>query len=47
MTVLRACLAALLGVILGANVMAQNAGSGTVLDTLFAKLQAATDPSAI
>jgi tetratricopeptide (TPR) repeat protein len=32
---------------LGANVLAQNAGSGTVLDTLFAKLQAATDPSAI
>ena len=32
---------------LGANVMAQNAGSGTVLDTLFDKLQSATDPVAI
>jgi len=32
---------------LSANVMAQNAGSGTVLDTLFAKLQDATDPVAI
>ena len=47
MTFLRACLAALLGLILGANVQAQNAGSGTVLDTLFIKLQSATDPSAI
>ncbi len=45
--VLRSCLAALLGLMLGANVMAQNAGSGTVLDTLFAKLQDATDPVAI
>ncbi|MBX9947238.1 MAG: hypothetical protein K2Y40_24410 [Reyranella sp.] len=43
----RACLAALLGLMLGANVMAQNAGSGPVLDTLFAKLQSATDPVAI
>ena len=32
---------------LSVNVMAQNAGSGTVLDTLFAKLQGATDPVAI
>ena len=32
---------------LGANVQAQSAGSGTVLDTLFIKLQSATDPSAI
>lgn len=47
MTVIRSCLAALLGLMLGANVMAQNAGSGTVLDTLFAKLQTATDPVAI
>ena len=44
---LRSCLAALLGLMLGANVMAQNAGSGSVLDTLFAKLQTATDPVAI
>ena len=47
MTLLRSCLAALLGLMLGLNVMAQNAGSGTVLDTLFAKLQTATDPVAI
>ena len=47
MTVLRSCLAALMGLMLGANVMAQNAGSGTVLDTLFTKLQDATDPVAI
>jgi tetratricopeptide (TPR) repeat protein len=47
MIVLRTCLAALLGLMLGANVQAQNAGSGTVLDTLFIKLQSATDPSAI
>lgn len=32
---------------LAANALAQNAGSGTVLDTLFIKLQSATDPSAI
>lgn len=32
---------------LGANVLAQNAGSGTVLETLFAKLQTATDPVSI
>jgi tetratricopeptide (TPR) repeat protein len=30
-----------------ANVMAQNAGSGRMLDTLFIKLRDATDPSAI
>jgi len=47
MSFVRSCLAALLGVMLGANVMAQNAGSGTMLDTLFAKLQSATDPVAI
>lgn len=32
---------------LAANVLAQSAGSGTVLDTLFAKLKAATDPVSI
>jgi tetratricopeptide (TPR) repeat protein len=47
MTILRTCLAALLGVMLGTNVLAQNAGSNTMLDTLFAKLQTATDPVAI
>jgi tetratricopeptide (TPR) repeat protein len=47
MTILRACLAALLGMMLGTNVLAQNAGSNTMLDTLFAKLQTATDPMAI
>ncbi len=47
MTVLRTCLAALLGVMLGANALAQNGGSNPMLDTLFAKLQTATDPMAI
>jgi tetratricopeptide (TPR) repeat protein len=47
MTVLRACLAAVAGLILAASVNAQNEGSSTMLDTLFAKLQTATDPSAI
>lgn len=47
MNALRACLAVLLGLMLGANAMAQNAGSGAVLDTLFVKLRDATDPSAI
>jgi tetratricopeptide (TPR) repeat protein len=47
MSTVRTCLAALVGVMLAANVLAQNAGSGTVLDTLFAKLQTATDPVAI
>ena len=32
---------------LGANVLAQNGGSSSMLDTLFAKLQTATDPMAI
>ena len=32
---------------LGANVLAQNGGSSTMLDTLFSKLQTATDPVAI
>ena len=44
---LRACFAAVLGVMLGVNVLAQNGGSSTMLDTLFAKLQTATDPMAI
>ena len=47
MTILRTCLAALLGLMLGTNVLAQNGGSSTMLDTLFAKLQTATDPTAI
>lgn len=47
MPVLRACLVALVGLMLGAHAMAQNAGSGTMLDTLFIKLREATDPSAI
>jgi hypothetical protein len=47
MTILRACLVVLLGVMLGTNVSAQNGGSSTMLDTLFAKLQTATDPMAI
>lgn len=47
MTVVRSCLAALVGLMLGANVMAQNAGSGPVLDTLFDRLATATDPAAI
>ena len=47
MALLRTCLAALLGLMLGANALAQNGGSSTMLDTLFAKLQTATDPMAI
>ena len=47
MTIFRTCLAVLLGVMLGTNVSAQNGGSSTMLDTLFAKLQTATDPMAI
>jgi len=47
MILLRTCLAALLGVMLGVNALAQNGGSSTMLDTLFAKLQTATDPMAI
>jgi tetratricopeptide (TPR) repeat protein len=46
-TVVRACLAALLGMMLGLSALAQNVGSNAVLDTLFAKLQTATDPMAI
>ena len=48
---LRVCLALVVGLILGPGVMAQTApdtgGSAAMLDTLFAKLQTATDPSAI
>jgi tetratricopeptide (TPR) repeat protein len=47
MKLLRSCLAVLVGLMLGANVSAQTNGSGAVLDTLFARLQAATDPVAI
>jgi tetratricopeptide (TPR) repeat protein len=47
MALLRTCLAALLGLMLGANVLAQSGGSSTMLDTLFSKLQTATDPVAI
>jgi tetratricopeptide (TPR) repeat protein len=47
MIVIRACLAAVIGVILTASVIAQNNGRGAMLDTLFAKLQTATDPVAI
>lgn len=47
MTFLRACLTACVGLMLTASVHAQNNGSGTMLDALFAKLQTATDPVAI
>jgi Flp pilus assembly protein TadD len=52
MATLRMCLAGLLGLVLSVGVHAQTAdrntdGSAAVLDTLFAKLQTATDPSAI
>jgi len=47
MAFVRTCLAALLGLMLGANVLAQSSGSTTMLDTLFAKLQTATDPIAV
>ena len=47
MSLVRACFAALLGVMLGFSALARNVGSNTVLDTLFAKLQTATDPMAI
>jgi tetratricopeptide (TPR) repeat protein len=47
MAILRACLVALLSVMFGVTVLAQNGGSSTMLDTLFAKLQTATDPTAI
>ena len=44
---LRACLALLVGLVLGPGTMAQDGGSAAMLDTLFAKLQTATDPMAI
>ena len=47
MIVVRACLAGLLGLMVSLNVFAQTAGSANVLDTLFAKLQTATDPLAV
>jgi len=47
MRLVGACLAALVGLMLVANVAAQNTGDGTVLDTLFAKLQTATDPVSV
>ena len=47
MSFLRTCLAALLGVMFTVSAQAQNGGSNTMLDTLFAKLQTATDPMAI
>ncbi len=46
MTKLRACLAVLIGMMLAAGALAQNKESA-MLDTLFAKLQTATDPMAI
>jgi tetratricopeptide (TPR) repeat protein len=51
MRLLRACVLALLGAMLAAGAIAQSNGqnkeSVTMLDTLFAKLQTATDPVAI
>jgi tetratricopeptide (TPR) repeat protein len=44
---LRACFVGLLGMMLALNALAQNGGSNTMLDTLFAKLQTATDPMAV
>jgi tetratricopeptide (TPR) repeat protein len=44
---LRACLLALLGMMLMGTAAAQNGGSSSMLDTLFAKLQTATDPTAV
>jgi tetratricopeptide (TPR) repeat protein len=47
MTRFRACFAALLGVMLALHALAQDRGGSPMLDTLFAKLQTATDPLAI
>jgi len=47
MSLVRACLAGLIGLMLAANVFARDDGRAAVLDTLFAKLQTTTDPSAI
>ena len=44
---IRACLFALLGAMLGWSALAQEGRSNAMLDTLFAKLQTATDPMAI
>jgi tetratricopeptide (TPR) repeat protein len=46
MILVRACLAGLLGLMLAANVFARDDGRAAMLDTLFARLQATTDPSA-
>jgi tetratricopeptide (TPR) repeat protein len=43
----QACLIALLGVMLGVGALAQEGRSNAMLDTLFAKLQTATDPMAV
>jgi len=45
--IFRTCLAALLGLMLGAAALAQNSGSESMLDTLFRKLQEASDPVAV
>ena len=45
--IFRASLAALIGVILGTAALAQTSGSESMLDTLFLKLQDATDPVAV
>jgi Flp pilus assembly protein TadD len=42
-----ACLFALIGVMLGFSALAQEGRSNAMLDTLFAKLQTATDPMAV
>ena len=47
MNLFRACLAGCVGLILCASAVAQNSGRSEMLDTLFAKLQTATDPMAI
>jgi tetratricopeptide (TPR) repeat protein len=43
----RTCFALVLGMMLTANVLAQNKESANMLDTLFDKLQTATDPVAV
>jgi len=47
MTRIRACLAGVVGLILCASAIAQDNGRSEMLDTLFAKLQTASDPMAI
>ena len=44
---IHACLFALFGVMLGFSALAQEGRSNAMLDTLFAKLQTATDPMAV